>query len=129
MFSIFVLLSTQCTSGVGLCGVPDLKLFSVGLERSILSGQRPSGVQLVFFFCARLSMMLFGAQSSFYRISESSFVIHHVVVIIHLFVLGLWQDKMAISTFSYVQKQCFVVKRQFMPQRVVHGGTKPIILI
>ena len=37
---------------------------------------------------------------------------------------GLWQDNMVISAFSNVQKQYLVVQRQFMPQMVVHGGTK-----
>ena len=37
---------------------------------------------------------------------------------------GLWQDNMVISAFSNVQKQYLVVQRQFMPQIVVHGGTK-----
>ena len=38
--------------------------------------------------------------------------------------VGLWQDNMLISAFSNVQKQYLVVQRQFMPQIVVHGGTK-----
>ena len=37
---------------------------------------------------------------------------------------GLWQDNMVISAFSNVQKQYLVIQRQFMPQMVVHGGTK-----
>ena len=40
------------------------------------------------------------------------------------FAFGLWQDNMVISAFSNVQKQYVVVQRQFMPQMVVHGGTK-----
>ena len=34
------------------------------LEPEFLSVARPTGVQLVFFFCSRFSVMLFGAQGS-----------------------------------------------------------------
>ena len=51
-------------SGVRLYDGPDSKLFIlVGWDRSILSVAWPAGVQLVFFFCSRVSK-LFGAQGS-----------------------------------------------------------------
>ena len=55
---------------------PDLKLcILVGWDRSFLSVAWSTGVQLVFFFCSRFSVMLFGAQCS--CICESSVFIHH----------------------------------------------------
>ena len=53
-----------------------LFIYLVGAGASYKSVARPLGVQLVFFFCSRVSK-LFGARGSPSSICESSFFIYH----------------------------------------------------
>ena len=73
-------------SSVRLYDGPDLKLFIlVGWDRSFLSVAWPTGVQLVFFFCSRVSgLVSYSAPRDLHRraaysICESLFLIHQDV--------------------------------------------------